>query len=181
MKLLVVSLLGFLVASCSTQDSGSVVSAPVAFSYVSGSHQGRIFELINSKRQAAGLPAFLAHAGLDRVARQHAEYLRDHRGRYEAQPKMMGEFASDARGMMYVRNYHMRSVEEAFGLISPSEIPKLWDIWQANPDFKFALEQPWDYSGVGIAECADGALFVVQVFANPLADRVTVRDWISYH
>ena len=177
MKVITVVCAGAL-ASCASQPPAHkmLVSASL---HPDSSLSGRIFQEVNSYRRSHGAADLQRHAGLDRLAQEHCEYLRQHHGEFQLYGKNVSHFGFEGRALMAREVYKMENVSENVaaanhpGANSASIIVKLW---AESKDHEYNMRSSWSQSGIGVVVDSDGTVYATQLFATVNNSQMTTRE-----
>jgi len=140
---------------------------------------GRLFDAVNDYRVTKGLQPLKRHAGLDKLAQQHCEYLRRNRGSFSLHGKNVSHYGFDARSVTARELYQMSNIGENVAAASgsggraPTEIVQLWK--DSKDHHKNMLER-WTHSGMGVVVDADGKIFATQLFATKSNSQMQLRE-----
>ncbi|HSP42260.1 MAG TPA: CAP domain-containing protein [Luteolibacter sp.] len=165
-------------ASCASKPESTRL--PVAASLQPDtSMNGRVFEAVNAYRRGQGAGTLQRHAGLDRLALKHSEYLRKHRGTFSIYGKNVSHHGFDGRAALAQRNYQMLSISEnvaaAYG--PGSNAPSaLLDLWRGSKDHHKNMTDEWTHTGVGVVVDSDGTVFATQLFATRDYSQMAFRE-----
>ena len=177
LKVIVVACAGAL-ASCATQPV--TTKMPVSASlHPDSSLSGQVFKEVNSYRRSHGAPELQRHAGLDRLAQEHCEYLRDHHGEFGLYGKNVSHIGFEGRTLVARERYQMQNVSENVaaathpGKSAPAILVKLWS---ESKDHEFNMRQEWTQTGVGAVVDSDGTVYSTQIFATVANFQMTTRN-----
>lgn len=155
-------------ASCATQPEAQKI--PVSGSiHPKSSVSTQIFDDVNGYRASQGAKKLQRHAGLDRLAQEHCEYLRQHRGTFSLNGRNVSHIGFDGRALLARERYQMASVSEN---VAASTHPKggaskaMIDLWKGSKDHHKNMLDEWQYTGVGAVVDSDGTVFSTQIFGN---------------
>ena len=129
-----------------------------------------LFQRVNSYRSSRGAAPLTRHSGLDRLAQDHCEYLRQHRGTFSLYGKNVSHLGFETRARIASLYYHMDACSEnvAFTMSRPTEtqtVTALVSLWQHSENHEYAMSQKtWTDTGIGIVVDRDGAVFATQIF-----------------
>lgn len=129
-----------------------------------------LFQRVNSYRSNRGAPPLQRHAGLDRLAQDHCEYLRQHRGTFSLYGNNVSHMGFETRARIASLHYHMDACSEnvAFTMSRPTEAQTataLVRLWQNSENHEYAMKQKaWTDTGIGTVVDRDGAVFATQIF-----------------
>lgn len=165
-------------ASCANQPVPNKM--PVSASMKSDSSvTGRLFQEVNEYRASKGKQAVQRHPGLDKLAQQHSEYLRAHRGTFSLSGRNVSHIGFEGRTLYARERYEMANVSENVaaatrpGNNSPHQ---LLSLWQGSNDHNKNMLDDWTYSGIGVAVDEDGTVFATQLFGNTGMSQMTMRN-----
>jgi len=130
---------------------------------------GQVFDAVNAYRRSQGAANLERHAGLDHLAQQHCEYLREHRGSFVLRGKNVSHIGFEGRAMYARVYYHMDNISEnvvAVERAGSNPAPTLVALWKASKDHQKAMVGTWTHSGLGLVLDTDGTVFSVQLFAT---------------
>lgn len=171
-NLSVVVAAGFLLAaSCSAplQPNRVLVSHPSSVASGQGL-AGTIDSKVNAYRRTLGKPPLRRHAGLDRLAWQHAESMRISRGK--SGKGIAGDLSHDGfeeRTLHARRLMGMSDLGENVGTCRGSRAGAagtLVTAWSMSAGHRMNLKGAWSRTGIGVAIDDDGTVFAVQLFGN---------------
>jgi uncharacterized protein YkwD len=177
LKVIVVACVGAL-ASCATQPV--TTKMPVSATLrPDSSLSGQVFQEVNSYRRSHGASELQRHAGLDRLAQEHCEYLRSHRGQFGLYGKNDSHVGFEARTLVARERYQMQNVSENVAAANhpgKSAAPVLVKLWSESKDHEFNMRQDWTHTGVGVVVDSDGTVFSTQIFATVANFQMTTRN-----
>jgi len=166
--------------SCANQSA--LVKVPVSTSpqhdTASSSHASQVFQAVNSLRRSKGLKEFQRHAGLDRLAQQHCEYLRQHRGKFSIYGKNVSHIGFEGRALVARERYHMENISEnvaAARHAGTNPAAAVVGLWKGSKDHHKSMLDAWTHTGVGVVVDADGTVFADQLFATVSQMQRTTR------
>ncbi|MEI8038835.1 MAG: CAP domain-containing protein [Verrucomicrobiota bacterium] len=146
------------------------IQVPVAVSQRShAALSTQVFDAVNAYRHSVGATELQRHAGLDRLAQQHCEYLRQHRGTFTLRGKNVSHIGFEGRAMYARAYYQMDNISENAAAVEHAGAnpgPTLVTLWKASKDHQHAMVDSWTHSGLGLVVDSDGMLFAVQLFAT---------------
>jgi uncharacterized protein YkwD len=129
-----------------------------------------VYQEVNSYRRSQGGSELQRHAGLDRLARAHSEYLRKHRGTFSLSGKNVSHFGFEGRALAARELYKMENVSEnvaACQQTSSSQAPSmLVGLWKGSRDHHKNMCDSWTHTGVGVVVDSDGMVFATQLFST---------------
>jgi uncharacterized protein YkwD len=155
-------------ASCASQPKS--VKVPVStMLQPNTSVSSQVFQSVNNYRSSLGATELQRHAGLDHLAQQHCEYLRQHRGTFKLNGKNVSHIGFEGRALYARARYQMDNISEnvasATG-IGGNPAPVLLALWKSSKDHNKNMTDSWTHSGVGVVVDADGTVFADQLFAT---------------
>jgi uncharacterized protein YkwD len=166
----VIPALAVLLAPCAPGLEPSATTVPV--STVSAGHDrlaGSIRAQVNAYRQSLGKPALRRHAGLDRLARQHAEFMRRNRGKFgKGTAGNLTHHGFEERTLMAQRGMGMSDVGENVGTCqgAASAVGTLVEAWKRSKGHQMNLKGGWTQTGIGVVVDHDGTVFATQLFGD---------------
>lgn len=140
---------------------------------------GRVFQEVNSYRLSQGKMEFQRHAGLDRLAQDHSEYLRQHRGTFGLYGSNVSHIGFDGRVSIARERYEMENVSENVAWANhPGEAipPLLLNLWIKSKDHHHNMLDNWTHSGMGIVVDSDGTVFATQIFSTEGNSQLSTRN-----
>ncbi len=143
---------------------------------------GQVFQQVNAYRQQVGASQLVRHAGLDRLAQQHCEYLRDHRGTFGVYGKNVSHYGSEGRALAARQSYNMQNISENVAATAPGEknAPStLVKMWSDSKQHDYNLRSSWSYTGIGAVVDKDGTVFSTELFATANRSQLAMRDRFS--
>ena len=166
-RLLAVICFGAL-ASCATPPAPTRM--PVSASLrPQPSVSNRLFQEINAYRRSRGARELQRHAGLDRLAQQHCEYLRQHRGQFSIYGTNVSHLGFDGRALIARERYQMQSVSENVAAArkpGADPAPLLIDLWKNSKDHHQNMIDDWTHTGIAVVVDSDGMAFATQIFST---------------
>jgi len=176
MKVITVACFGAL-ASCATPPKTTRMSVSASIRPDS-SPTGLVLQEVNSYRRSHGASDLQRHNGLDRLAQEHCEYLRQHRGSFSLNGKNVSHIGFEGRSLAARARYKMESISENVAAVSHlgnNPAPTLVKMWSESPDHEYTMRSAWTHTGIGMVVDSDGMVFSTQLFAtvsySQLADR----------
>lgn len=157
-----------LLASCGPQLTTTTVpmsSQPV--SKGDGTLEGSIHAQVNSFRSSVGRKEVRRHAGLDKMAQQHSDYMRASRGKSSG--GSLTHFGFEERALKAQRMMSMGEVAENIATCSRqgnNAVPVLVNAWKNSTGHMKNMKGQWDVTGIGVSVDSDGTVFATQIFAN---------------
>jgi len=139
----------------------------------------RVFQEVNAYRRSCGAKELQRHAGLDRLAQEHCEFLRRNRGTFSLNGKNVSHFGFEGRNLIARERYRMSNVSENVAATSSgghNPSAALIDLWKGSKDHHKNMLDDWTYTGVGLVVDSDGMAFSTQLFSNGGYSEVAPRD-----
>lgn len=167
-----------LVAACSPPPRPVRVpmsTAPSPAAASDGSLAGSIHAQVNDYRRTLGKPALPRHAGLDRMARAHAESMRRNHG----QSGRISHDGFEERSLEARRLMGMSDVGENVGTCRGSRsgaAGMLVTAWTGSAGHRMNLKGAWSRTGIGAVVDADGRVFAVQIFGSDDRSHLTLPN-----
>ncbi len=180
LKVIAVACIGAL-ASCATTPE--TTRMPVSASlHPDSSLSGRILTEVNAYRRSCGASELQRHAGLDQLAQQHCEYLRQHRGQFTIYGKNVSHFGFEGRALLARERFQMMSVSENVAAAQnpgSNPAPALVDLWVNSKDHEYNMRSDWTHTGIGVVKDSDGTVFATQLFSTVSYSQLATRDRFS--
>ena len=176
-----IAVLGALVlASCSHQPTPETQKTPVSSTLRQDrSLSSRVFDEVNAYRSSQGTRPLLRHSGLDRLAQQHCEYLRKHRGSFELSGRNVSHFGFEGRCLAARQLYQMENVSENVAAANhpgSEPAPVLVGLWKGSKDHNKNMLDDWTHSGIGVVVDSDGTVFSTQLFSTVSYSQMMTRE-----
>jgi uncharacterized protein YkwD len=165
LKLIAVACLGAL-TSCETPPKPQRMSISASLRPTS-SLSGQVFQEVNSYRYSHGKSALQRHSGLDRIAQDHCEYLRQRRGTFGLSGANVSHFGFESRAINARERYHMGAVSENVAAArqpGKSAAPLLVNLWSRSGSHEANMRNSWTHTGVGVVVDSDGMVFATLLF-----------------
>jgi uncharacterized protein YkwD len=143
------------------------------------STSGRLFDAVNDYRLSQGAQPVQRHAGLDRLAQEHCEYLRRNRGTFSLYGKNVSHYGFDGRAIAAREIYQMSSVSEnvaAANYPGSNSSAVIVELWKQSKDHHKNMTDDWTHSGMGVVVDSDGMVFATQLFATKSYSQMTMRE-----
>lgn len=177
--LLVAAGLAMFVPSCASTLNTTRVPMSSVLSSADASLAGKLHAEINNYRSSIGHEPLRRHAGLDRMAQQHSEFMRLNRGKFSLAGSNVTHYGFDARVLRAQRGMHMENLAEnvVAGQRMKGNIPaQLVNAWKNSPDHAYNLNNDWSVTGIGVAVDSDGTVFATQIFATENHSQMELMD-----
>jgi uncharacterized protein YkwD len=165
-------------ASCASPHAPTriAVSAPMN---PDASHPSRLLHEVNSYRSTKGESALQRHPGLDRLAQEHCEYLRQNRGTFKLNGKNVSHFGFDGRALVARERYRMDHVSENVAAANHpgrNPAPLMVELWKGSKDHHKNMLEDWTHTGIGVVVDSDGMVFATQLFSTVSNSQMTTRE-----
>ena len=145
---------------------------------------GSIHAQVNAYRQSLGKPALKRHAGLDRLAQQHSEFMRRNRGKFgKGSAGNITHHGFEERTLMARRGLGMSDVSENVGTCRGTSSPAgtLVEAWKKSKGHQMNLKGGWAHTGIGVVVDDDGTVFATQLFGNGSNPHFEMRNRLRAH
>ena len=146
---------------------------------------GQVFQDVNAYRRSHGAKDLQRHAGLDRLAQQHCEYLRKNRGTFDLYGKNVSHNGSEGRALVAMKSLKMLNSSENVASTMRGDSDALTagflvTLWQKSSDHDYAMRDPaWTHTGVGTVVDTDDRVFATQLFGTMNLSQLSTRDRFS--
>lgn len=161
------------IALASCASSPQTTRVPVSASLrPDNTNAGRVYQAVNQYRLGKGRSQLQRHAGLDRLAQQHCEYLRQNRGKFSLSGKNVSHFGFEGRVLYAREQFSMGSISENVAATSRSSnnpAPVLLELWKNSNSHNKNMLESWTHTGVAVVVDSDGMVFSTQLFATQSA------------
>lgn len=164
-------------ASCANQPEAHKVPVSTSVNPKSSASE-QIYQEVNSYRASRGAAGLKRHAGLDRLAQEHCEYLRKNRGSFSLNGRNVSHIGFDGRALVARERYNMANVSEN---VAAAKHPgsgasrSIIDLWKNSSSHHKNMIDDWQFTGVGVVVDSDGMVFSTQLFANEGVGRMLTR------
>ena len=164
-QLFAAALVGAL-ASCSSPQP-TVTRVPVSSSFGSqAALSDQVFAEVNSYRASKGKATLQRHAGLDRLAQQHCDYLAKNGDKQSLYGKYVSHYGFEGRSDMARYQYKIMTLSENV-VASTNRSPKhLINLWSGSKGHEHNMRGDWTYTGVATAVNAQGMVVSTQLFGS---------------
>jgi uncharacterized protein YkwD len=139
----------------------------------------RVHQEVNRYRLSKGARELPRHAGLDKLAQQHTEYLMRNRGKFSLHGKNVSHIGFEGRATFARQQYRMQSLGEnviAAGGNGQGTAPKLVELWAGSQSHDYTMRCDWTHTGVGVAVDKDGMVFSTQLFGSISNSQMSLTD-----
>ena len=182
LKVIAVACVGAL-ASCATKPETKTTRMPVSATLrPDSSLSGQVFTEVNSYRRSHGALDLERHAGLDRLAQEHSEYLRQHRGTFTLSGKNVSHIGFEGRTLLARESYSMDNISEnvaAANYPGKSPAPTLVKLWSESKDHDYNMRGAWTHTGIGVVVDSDGMVFCTELFSTVRSSQMAMRQRFS--
>lgn len=164
--------------SCAARPTATKVLVSKSLE-ATGSSPARLLQEVNSYRRSRGIHELQRHAGLDHLAQQHCEYLRQHRGSFTLNGKNVSHMGFEGRALVARERHRISNISENVaaanhGGVNPA--PILLGLWKTSKGHHQNLLNSWTHTGVGVVTDADGMVFATELFATVTSSQMTMRN-----
>ena len=171
-----------LLASCAHPPAAAPAPTrmPVSASTAKNpAHTTGLFQQVNAYRRSQGKAELQRHAGLDRLAQEHCEYLRKHRGSFTLSGRNVSHIGFEGRALIARERYQMENVSENVAAANHPGADMnhvLIDLWKGSKDHHKNMLDSWTHSGIGVVRDSDGTVFATQLFATTGMSQMSMRE-----
>lgn len=179
---LATSFAAVLLASCGPKlDSTTVLMSTGPVSKGDGSLAGKIHSQVNSYRHTKGRKGLQRHAGLDRMAQQHSEFMRRNRGKFSGKNAHanISHYGFEERALNAQRTMKMSNVAENIATCSGGHgnaANTLVGAWKNSSSHNKNMCGKWNATGIGVVVDKDGTVFATQLFATQSNSHMALTD-----
>ena len=174
-------------ASCASANKKVPVSlqAGPQPSQAGSSQTEELYKAVNAYRASKGVSELQRHAGLERLAREHCEYLRKHRGTFSVYGKNVSHMGDAGRSLIAIRRFGMMNSCENVAWMEPfgpeaKNAKGLVYMWSQSPDHDWAMgSEGWTHTGIGTVVDDDGSVFATQLFCTKDSSQSSLRDLLN--
>ncbi|MES2922023.1 MAG: CAP domain-containing protein [Verrucomicrobiota bacterium] len=179
LKVIAVACVGAL-ASCATKPEVKTTRMPVSATLrPDSSLTGQVLQEVNSYRRSHGASDLERHTGLDRLAQEHSEYLRQHRGTFSLSGKNISHIGFEGRTLVARERYQMDNISEnlvATNYGGKNPAPTLVKLWSESKGHDVNMRGEWTHTGIGLVVDSDGMVFCTQLFSTVNHSQMTMRQ-----
>ena len=152
----------FTAVSCAPRNT---TTAAATIPYADNSSSAALFKDVNVYRARLGKPPLVRHEGLDRMARNHSEFLLKNRGQFKlSKTGNVSHFGFEGRAAMASAKYGIQNLHE--NVAAGPRGSSMVRTWAASKVHESAMRDEWAYTGVGVAVASDGTIFATQLFGS---------------
>lgn len=144
----------------------------------------RLYQEVNAYRVSKGVKELQRHGGLDRLAQDHCEYMRQHRGSFGLYGSNISHMGSDGRFAIAKERYHMWNLSENVAAAfhaGQTPVPSLMSLYKSSTQDNKIMLDKWTHTGVGVVVDSDGTVFATQIFAEEMYSQLSNHDRFSRH
>jgi uncharacterized protein YkwD len=177
LKVIAVACAGAL-ASCASQPETKRMPVSATLRPDS-SLSGQVLQEVNTYRRSHGASDLQRHAGLDRLAQEHCEYLRQNRGKFQLHGKNVSHFGFEGRALLARERYQMNNVSENVAAATnpgSKPAPTFVRLWAESKDHEKNMRSEWTHTGVGVVVDDDGMVYSTQLFATVSNSQLSTRE-----
>lgn len=133
---------------------------------------------INRYRRSFGKAPIERHAGLDKMAREHCEFMAMNPGKFELGSTIISHYGFEERSLRAQRQHGMLFLAEnvAGGSYSPAMASRFVRAWAASPGHDFNLRHDWHATGLGVYITPDGTAYATQLFATRSSSHLQMSE-----
>lgn len=153
-------------ASCSP-PSTPVNRVPVSSSFGrEAALSDQVFAEVNSYRASKGKSTLQRHAGLDRLAQQHCDYLAKNGEKQSLHGKYVSHYGFEGRSDMARYQYKIMTLGENV-VASSNRSPKhLLNLWSGSKSHEHNMRGDWTCTGVATSVNTQGMVVSTQLFGS---------------
>ena len=129
----------------------------------------QVFQSVNAYRSSQGVKQLQRHAGLDRLAQKHCEYLRQQRGTFSLKGRNVSHMGFDGRALVARELYRMDNISENVAAANHAGThvdAAVMALWKSSKDHQKNMVDSWTHTGIGVVVDSDGTVFADQLFAT---------------
>ena len=168
---------GFL-ASCASEPIITKVPMSASSSAASSdkSLSARLLNEVNAYRASKGAKALVRNPGLDRMAQEHSEFLRQNRGKFTLGGTNVSHLGFESRSLKARELFSMPTIGENVAAMHSSSTTELVQAWARSSGHNFIMKADWEQTGIGLIVDTDGTLFATQIFGTPSNSQMEFND-----
>jgi uncharacterized protein YkwD len=160
-----------LFASCGSQLETTTTTVPMSTASATksdGTLAGTIHAQVNAYRASKGKSQLPRHAGLDKMAREHSEFMLRNRGKFKVdRTSSLSHYGFEERAFKAQRMMSMGDVAENIATCSgkgSSAASVLVNAWKGSSGHDRNMRGMFNATGIGVAVDSDGTVFATQIF-----------------
>ena len=167
-----------MLASCADSAGRSMEPALAGDREKDRQELARLEAEINRYRRSFGKEPVQRHAGLDKMAREHCEFMAMNPGKFELGSTIITHYGFEERSLRAQRQYGMLSLAEnvAGGGYSPVMASRFVRAWAASPGHDFNLRHDWHATGLGVYITPGGTAYATQLFATRSSSHLQMSE-----
>lgn len=168
-----------LLASCASRLDTTKVPMSSVPSHADASLAGKIHANVNHFRGSIGRQPLTRHAGLDRIAQAHSEFMMNNRGRFAVDGRNVSHYGFEERVLTAQRLMSMQNLAEnvaAGERMVGDPAGQLVNAWKSSAKHSYNMSQNWNATGIGVAIAEDGSVFATQIFATRNDSHMALTD-----
>jgi uncharacterized protein YkwD len=180
LKVIAVACVGAL-ASCASRPETKRIQVSASL-HPDTSLSGQVLQEVNSYRRSHGASELERHAGLDRLAQEHCEFLRHNRGKFDIYGKNVSHIGFEGRALIARERYNMLSCSENVASANhpgQNAAPTLVSLWAGSKDHEYNMRSAWTHTGIGVVVDDDGTVFSTELFATINNSQMATRQRFS--
>jgi len=162
---------GVMLTSCASNSALTRVEMSSAGpSRRNSSIENEVLAEVNAFRRAKGLNELSRHSGLDRLARQHAEFMLRNQGKFGLHGGTATHYGFEERALAAQRMLNMATIGENVIAGQPGSGPiggALVRGWRGSPKHLANMSEKWQVTGIGVAADDTGCVCATQLFGTP--------------
>ncbi len=167
--------------SCGASSQLDTTSVPVSSTSASAttSLSGSVHQAVNAYRRSHGAQELRRHPGLDRLAQEHAEFLRKNRGKFDIYGKNVSHYGFEGRSLAARQKFNIHQLGEnvaAGNGNSSNPAPMLVKMWAGSKNHAHNMRTAWTHTGVGVVVDSDGMVFATQLFGTINQSQLALTD-----
>jgi uncharacterized protein YkwD len=142
--------------------------------------ENQILVEVNAYRASKGMKALHRHAGLDRLALQHSEFLAKTQGSYGLYGKSVSHIGFEQRALTAKQAYQIKSSGENVIASTDRSAKRLVKFWEASEGHEYNMRSDWFCTGIGSAVTPEGKVITTQIFGvSPSTSHRDMADRFS--
>lgn len=127
---------------------------------------GQVFQGVNSYRASKGKSALVRHAGLDRLAQKHCNYLVQTRGSHGLHSRSSSHMGFEGRTTVALHKYSISSVGENVASSTTKSANHIVNLWVGSKGHEHNMRGDWVCTGVATVVTPEGAVISTQLFGT---------------
>lgn len=154
-------------ASCSPSPTTPVSRVPVSSSFGrEAAFSDQVFAELNSYRASKGKSSVQRHAGLDRLAQQHSDFLAKNGDKKGLHGKYVGHQGLEGRADMAKFQYKIMTIGENVAASSTRSPKHVVNLWSGSKGHEQTMRGDWAYAGIATSVNAQGMVVSTQIFGS---------------